>query len=302
MFFDEEMLLDLRLNILDEFVDKFVIVESSYTHSGKEKKLIFDINKYSKFKKKINYIILKEPPKGIEEISSNDSEGEISRKEILNALKRENLQRDVILNGLKDADSNDWIIVSDIDEIPDLTKVNFNSIKNKIIFFKQRVFYYKLNLELKTLRWIGTKACRKKYLKSPQWLRNIKDKIYPKWRLDILFSEKKYNDIFFIENGGWHFSFVKKPEDIEKKLRSYLHHREYDIDPLGLDKIKNFINSKSVIYDHRVDQTQNKFGGGVGASYVKSISEWYNKLNYIADPNERQRLAEAYASKMHFGR
>jgi beta-1,4-mannosyl-glycoprotein beta-1,4-N-acetylglucosaminyltransferase len=66
MFFDEEMLLDLRLNILDKFVDKFVIVESSYTHSGKEKKLIFDINKYSKFKKKINYIVLKDHPKGIE--------------------------------------------------------------------------------------------------------------------------------------------------------------------------------------------------------------------------------------------
>jgi len=262
MFFDEEMLLDLRLNILDKFVDQFVIVESSYTHSGKEKKLIFDINKYSKFKEKINYIILKDPPEGIEVINSNDSEDEISRKEILNALKRENLQRDTIFNGLKNADSNDWIIVSDLDEIPDLTKVNFNKIKNKIIFFKQKVFYYKLNLELKTLRWIGTKACRKKHLKSPQWLRNIKDKIYPKWRIDILFSEKKYNDIFFIENGGWHFSFVKKPEDIEKKLRSYLHHREYDIDPIGTEKIQNLINSKSVIYDHRVDQTQYKFGGG----------------------------------------
>jgi len=262
MFFDEEMLLDLRLNILDKFVDKFVIVESSYTHSGKEKKLIFDINKYSKFKKKINYIVLKDPPKGIEEINNNDSEGEISRKEILNALKRENLQRDTIFNGLNDADKNDWIIISDLDEIPDLSNVNFNNIKNKIIFFKQKVFYYKLNLELKNLRWIGTKACRKKYLKSPQWLRNLKDKIYPKWRVDILFSEKKYSDIFFIENGGWHFSFVKKPEDIEKKLKSYLHHREYDIDPVGIDKIKNLINSKSVIYDHRVDQTQYKFGGG----------------------------------------
>ncbi len=262
MFFDEEMLLDLRLNILDKFVDKFVIVESSYTHSGKEKKLIFDINKYSKFKKKINYIVLKDPPKGIEEINNNDSEGEISRKEILNALKRENLQRDTIFNGLNDADKNDWIIISDLDEIPDLSNVNFNNIKNKIIFFKQKVFYYKLNLELKNLRWVGTKACRKKHLKSPQWLRNIKDKIYPKWRVDILFSEKKYSDIFFIENGGWHFSFVKKPEDIEKKLKSYLHHREYDIDPVGIDKIKNLINSKSVIYDHRADQTQYKFGGG----------------------------------------
>jgi len=262
MFFDEEMLLDLRLNILDKFVDKFVIVESSYTHSGKEKKLIFDINKYSKFKEKINYIVLKEPPIGLEEVSVNDSEGEVSRKEILNALKRENLQRDTILKGLKDADKNDWIIISDLDEIPDLTNINFNNIKNKIIFFKQKVFYYKLNLELKNLRWIGTKACRKKHLNSPQWLRNIKDKIYPKWRLDILFSQKKYNDIFFVENGGWHFSFVKKPEDIEKKLKSYLHHREYDIDPVGIDKIKNLINTKSVIYDHRVDQTQYKFGGG----------------------------------------
>ena len=262
MFFDEEMLLDLRLNILDKFVDKFIIVESSYTHSGKEKKLIFDINKYSKFKEKINYIVLKDHPKGIEEISNNDSDGEISRKEILNALKRENLQRDTIFNGLNDADKDDWIIISDLDEIPDLTHINFNNIKNKIIFFKQKVFYYKLNLELKNLRWIGTKACRKKYLKSPQWLRNIKDKIYPKWRIDILFSEKKYNDIFFVENGGWHFTFVKKPEDIEKKLKSYLHHREYDIDPVGVDKIRNLINSKSVIYDHRVDQTQYKFGGG----------------------------------------
>ena len=262
MFFDEEMLLDLRLNILDKFVDKFVIVESSYTHSGKEKKLIFDIKKYSKFKEKINYIVLKDPPVGIKEVNNNDSQGEISRKEILNALKRENLQRDTIFNGLKDADKNDWIIISDLDEIPDLTNINFNKIKNKIIFFKQKVFYYKLNLELKKLRWIGTKACRKKHLKSPQWLRNIKDKIYPRWRMDILFSEKKYNDIFFVENGGWHFSFVKKPEDIEKKLKSYLHHREYDIDPVGIDKIKDLINSKSVIYDHRVDQTQYKFGGG----------------------------------------
>jgi beta-1,4-mannosyl-glycoprotein beta-1,4-N-acetylglucosaminyltransferase len=262
MFFDEEMLLDLRLNILDKFVDQFVIVESSYTHSGKEKKLIFDINRYSKFKEKINYIILKDPPEGIEEINNGDNDGEISRKEILNALKRENLQRDTIFNGLKDADKNDWIIISDLDEIPDLTNINFNIIKNKIIFFKQKVFYYKLNLELKTLRWIGTKACKKKHLKSPQWLRNIKDKIYPKWRIDILFSEKKYNDIFFVEKGGWHFTFVKKPEDIEKKLKSYLHHREYDIDPVGVDKIRNLINSKSVIYDHRVDQTQYKFGGG----------------------------------------
>jgi beta-1,4-mannosyl-glycoprotein beta-1,4-N-acetylglucosaminyltransferase len=262
MFFDEEMLLELRLNTLDKFVDKFVIVESAYTHSGKEKKLIFDINKYPKFKEKIDYIIVRDLPHGIEQIGKDDSNLEITNKEIMNALRRENFQRNTIKQGLINANDNDWIIISDLDEIPDLSNINFNSINKKIIFFKQKVFYYKLNLELKTLRWIGSKACKKKYLKSPQWLRNVKDKIYPKWRLDIIFSEKRYNSVFFVENGGWHFSFVKKPEDIEKKLKSYLHHREYDLDPLGIENIKNLIKSKAVIYDHRVDQTQYKFGGG----------------------------------------
>jgi len=51
MFFDEEMLLDLRLNIMDKYVDKFVIAEATYTHSGSAKKLIFDIKKFSKFKR-----------------------------------------------------------------------------------------------------------------------------------------------------------------------------------------------------------------------------------------------------------
>ena len=262
MFFDEEMLLELRLNTLDKFVDKFIIVESAYTHSGKEKKLIFDINKYPKFKERIDYIIVRDLPQGIEEIGNDDSNLEITNKEIMNALRRENFQRNAIYRGLANTDDNDWIIISDLDEIPDLRNINFNFINKKIIFFKQKVFYYKLNLELKTLRWIGSKACKKKYLKSPQWLRNIKDKIYSKWRLDIIFSKKRYNNIYFVENGGWHFSFVKKPEDIEKKLKSYLHHREYDLDPLGIENIKDLINSKAVIYDHRVDQTQYKFGGG----------------------------------------
>ncbi len=262
MFFDEEMLLDIRLNTLDKFVDKFVIVESPYTHSGKEKKLVFDINKYSRFKKKINYIITKDIPEGIEQISKDDSPVNITNKEIMNALRRENFQRNEISKGLINSNDNDWIIISDLDEIPNLNNINFRSIKEKIIFFKQKVFYYKLNLELKALRWIGSKACKKKNLKSPQWLRNVKDKIYPKWRLDIILSKKRYNDVFFVENGGWHFSFVKKPEDIEKKLKSYLHHREYDLDPLGIENIKNLIKSKAVIYDHRVDQTEYKFGGG----------------------------------------
>ena len=54
MFYDEELVIDLRFNILNEHVNEFVIVESKFTHSGKKRELLFDINKYSKFKKKIN--------------------------------------------------------------------------------------------------------------------------------------------------------------------------------------------------------------------------------------------------------
>jgi len=261
MFFDEEMLLGLRLKTLNKYVDKFIIVESKYTHSGDKKKLIFDINKYTEFKNKINYIVIEDPPEDIEDINNDDDENQKNIKHIMNALGRENYQRNKINDGLKDAAPEDWIIISDLDEIPNLDEINFNTINKKIIFFKQRVFYYKLNLELKNIHWIGSKAVQKKNLISPQWLRNIKDRIYSKWRLDIIFSKKKYNNIFYVYAGGWHFSYVKKPEDIEKKLKSYLHHREYDLEPLGIEKIKNFVNNKSVIYDHRVDQTQYKFSG-----------------------------------------
>jgi len=261
MFFDEEMLLGLRLKTLNKYVDKFIIVESKYTHSGDKKKLIFDINKYTEFKNKINYIVIEDPPEDIEDINNDDDENQKNIKHIMNALRRENYQRNKINDGLKDAAPEDWIIISDLDEIPNLDEINFNTINKKIIFFKQRVFYYKLNLELKNIHWIGSKAVQKKNLISPQWLRNIKDRIYSKWRLDIIFSKKKYNNIFYVYAGGWHFSYVKKPEDIEKKLKSYLHHREYDLEPLGIEKIKNFVNNKSVIYDHRVDQTQYKFSG-----------------------------------------
>lgn len=286
MFFDEEMLLSLRLKTLNKYIEKFIIVESKYTHSGDKKKLIFDINKYTEFKNKINYIIIDDLPEGIEKLNNDDDENQKSIKYIMNALKRENYQRDRITDGLSDASPNDWVIISDLDEIPNLDKINFTKINKKIIFFKQRVFYYKLNLELKNIHWVGSKAVQKKNLISPQWLRNIKDKIYPKWRLDIIFSKKKYNNIFCVDDGGWHFSYIKKPEDIEKKLKSYLHHREYDLEPLGIEKIKKFVNNKSVIYDHRVDQTKYKFSGSQKLEKIELNilpKEIENNLNFYKD-------------------
>ena len=124
------------------------------------------------------------------------------------------------------------------------------------------MFYYKFNLRLPNLVWSGTKACKKKDLKSPQWLRNIKDRKYPIYRLDTLFSDTKYIDIKFINNGGWHFSNIKTPSEIEHKLRSYLHHREFDENPMSVKEIDKIIKNKQAIYDLKVDKKVNKIGDG----------------------------------------
>ena len=261
MFYDEDLVADLRFNILDEHVTKFVVVESKFTHSGEKRNLLFDINKYSKFKNKINYIILENEPSNLEVINDSDTADKKNSKYIMNALKRENYQRNGITNGLKEASADDLILISDVDEIPNLSNLELENINNEIILFKQNFYYYKFNLKLEDMPWLGTKACKFKELKSPQWLRNVKDKKYPFWRLDILFSNKKYSNIKFIENGGWHFSNMKSPAEIEKKMRTYLHHREYDINPLGEEKIKEIIKSKKSIYNLRADMKNEKFDG-----------------------------------------
>ena len=259
MYFDEDVVLDVRLNLLSKYVDKFVIIESKYNHKGDERQPLFNINKFDKFRDKIIYILKSDIPEGIEKIQTSDNEDEIYRKSIFNAWKRENLQRNQIMDGILDADKDDWIIVSDLDEIPNLEEINFNTIENKLIFFEQHMIYYKFNLKLENFIWFGSKACKFKNLKSPQWLRDIKSKKFPWWRVDTMFSKKKYRDIYFVKNGGWHFSYLKNPKDIEKKLKSYLHHIDYDKNPLGIEKIKNIINEKKAIYDLKVDQRKNKF-------------------------------------------
>ena len=262
MYFDEEIVLDLRLNVLNEYVDFFVVVESIYNHRGEERKLLFDVNKFKKFEKKIIYLVYKENPKEIEKIFDDDNRGEKSRKYILNASLRENGQRNFILNGLNKANDDDIILISDVDEIPNLENFSKEKFNQKIALFKQDMFYYKFNLKLPNLVWSGTKACKKKDLKSPQWLRNIKDRKYPIYRLDTFFSDTKFMNIKFVNNGGWHFSNIKTPFEIEHKLRSYLHHREFDENPMSVKDIDKIIKNKQAIYDLKVDKKVNKIGDG----------------------------------------
>jgi beta-1,4-mannosyl-glycoprotein beta-1,4-N-acetylglucosaminyltransferase len=259
MYYDEDLIIDLRLNYLNDYVDKFVIVESSYTHSGTPRKTLFDINKFSKFKNKIKYIVVNEIPVDLQKFNKADTEHQKNSKYILNAVRRENFQRNAITKGLDSASLEDLIIISDVDEIPNLEEINFKNIENKIISFKQKFFYYKFNLKLNDYDWYGSKACKKKNLISPQWLRNVKTKIFPFWRIDTFFSKKKYQNIKIISNGGWHFSNIKTPADIEKKMKTYLHHREYELNPIGEKRISEIIKEKKPIYNLKADMRSNKF-------------------------------------------
>ena len=100
---------------------------------------------------------------------------------------------------------------------------------------------------------------------------------YPFFRLDTFFSDKKYINIEIIKDGGWHFSNIKTAKEIEHKLRSYLHHKEFDDVPLSVQEIDKLVQNKQAIYDLKVDKRVNKIGNG---SILKKFE--INKLpNYI---------------------
>jgi len=261
MYFDEDLLLDLRLNSLDKFVKKFVITEATYTHNGTKKKLNFDINKFRKFKDKIEYIVVEKQPTNILSLCDNDTKEKRGEKLILNGMARDYFQRENLSKGILKANENDLILISDLDEIPNMDKVDLSNIDNKILIFEQKMFYYKLNLFYEDYTWLGTKGVKKKKFVSPQWLRNIKGKNYPKWRLDTFFSKKKYSNIHFVKNGGWHFTCLRTAKELEKKLLNFAHHYEYEESGLTIENLKKLISEKRVMYDHNVDQRGYKWSG-----------------------------------------
>tara|TARA_B100002052_G_C15865613_1_gene592193 strand:+ start:835 stop:1704 length:870 start_codon:yes stop_codon:yes gene_type:complete len=284
MYFDEDLLLDIRLNVLNKYVKKFVIAEATYTHNGSPKKLNFDLNNFKKFQDKITYIIVDEQPPNLLNLHDQDDQNRKGEKLILNGMARDYFQREHLSKGLTNATSDDLILISDLDEIPNLEKLEFNQIKNEIIIFKQKIFFYKLNLLYDKFDWFGSKACKKKNFKSPQWLRNVKSKKYPKWRIDLFFSKKKYSNIFHVQNGGWHFTCIKNPEELEKKLLNFAHHYEFEQSGLNLNDIKKMISENKAVYDYGADMKKNKWSGNIKLKkvdlselpdYIKLKSEKY---------------------------
>ena len=251
-FYSEHMMMDVRFNVLNEHVHKFIVVESLFSHSGEKKKLNFDINNYPKFKNKIIYLIIDKEAEGI--IKDKDKLNYQSVKRH-NSLKRIYQSYNYMLNGIKEASDDDLIILSDNDEIPNLDSKKFKNSKKELFVFKQLFFYYKFNLLYDLVPWFGSKACKKKKLKSFEWLRNIKNKKYPFWRLDTYFSELKNINLEVVDDGGWHFTNIKSPLDLFTKMKNFGHHDEFDVSGLTLDNISQKIKDKIVFYNHFLDQS-----------------------------------------------
>ena len=259
-FYDENLILDVRFNVLDPFVDKFIVCESAFSYSGEKKKFNFDISKFEKFKHKIIYLKMDNEPKNL--IYSNykkNSKIEDINNIRTNAMKRIAYQRNFLKEGIIDASDNDLIFYSDNDEIPKINEKNLESIKSKLIFFKQKLFYYKFNLFCDRYEWYGTKGCKKKNLINFEWLRNTKPKKYDFYRFDTLISKTKYIDVKIIDDGGWHFSQLKNINDIYEKLTNSEDHQEFKEANKKLSDIEDLVKRKVILYDHKVNSTEFKF-------------------------------------------
>jgi beta-1,4-mannosyl-glycoprotein beta-1,4-N-acetylglucosaminyltransferase len=236
MYFDEDLVLDIRLNTLKDKVDKFIITEATKNHAGEDKKLNFKIENFPKFRDKIQYIVVDDLPVNVKPPKKGWHENHA----------RDQFQRNAIERGYKDFDDEDLIMISDIDEIPDPKKINEFNIKNKFACFLQKNYQSKINLlNITNKNWPGTKICQKKNLKTPQWLRNLKTKKKPFWKIF-----KK--NIQLINNGGWHFSFLKDPDSIRKKIISYSHQEFNKEEFTNIDLIKKKISSGKDLFQRNI--------------------------------------------------
>lgn len=217
-FFDENFLTNLRFEILNNVVDYFIICESNYDHSGNKKKINFKLNN-DKFKNKVRHIIIEE-----------------NFPNLINLWETEKYQREKIFDGIKDADENDYILYSDSDEIPNPALLKDVNLKKNFGIFLQNFYVYKLNIfNNYETPWEGSRICKKKNLKSFNYLRkkivkkNIKK---PFWKINV---EK---NIQLFENGGWHFNNLYSTEIISKKLKTFPHHK------YSSDRFSNIENIK----------------------------------------------------------
>ena len=223
-FFDNNFMFNLRYNILKDFVDYFVICESKFNHKGKKKKINFIKDKQYDLSK-IKYCLLEKP-------FPNDT----------NVWQNQAIQREFLLQCTDIAAPNDYIFFSDPDEIPKPESlINFN-LKKKYGIFMQKCFNFKFNLfNPHESPWEGTRVCKKKNLKSIDFMRQkVKTK-----NLDYnFFRVDKEKSIEIFRDAGWHFNNLLTPDEISIKLKTFAHEEFKDEIFSSPSVIKNKIKQK----------------------------------------------------------
>ena len=202
-FFDNKLMFDLRFNILKNYVDFFVVCESKYDHRNNPKKLNFDLKFLEN--NKVKYFVLDKPFPNQTDIWKNQA-----------------IQREFLLNCLGSfVAENDYIFFSDPDEIPNPKILKNFNLEKKYGIFLQNFYNYYFNLfNPYETPWEGTRVCKKKNLKSIDFMRQkIKKKnaYYKFFRID------KERSVEIFDDGGWHFNNLMSPEGISKKLKTYAH-------------------------------------------------------------------------------
>jgi beta-1,4-mannosyl-glycoprotein beta-1,4-N-acetylglucosaminyltransferase len=227
-FFRENLITNLRFDILNDYVDYFIVCESLYDHRGNKKKINFKIDN-KKLKEKIIHIVIKE------KFNTTDP------------WKAQALQREYIFNGIKNADDNDYIMFSDPDEIPNPEILKKIILKKKYGIFMQSSFCYKFNLFNKyETPWEGTRICKKRNLTSIDYMRQrvlSKNLKYSFFRID------KNKDIQIINKGGWHFNNIFSPKDISIKLKTFAHTEFSKPEFSSVKAIKEKIDKKIDLYN-----------------------------------------------------
>lgn len=223
ILFNEIELLELRLMTLYNVVDRFIVVEAGTSFTGKKKELSFEENKkmFEPYMDKITYIKEDALP-------------------YTDAWQNEYHQRNLIAKGLTDAKFEDYIIVSDADEIPNPEALIKGIINGYNLFgMAQKLFYYYVNC-LQQQVWYGSTICKIRHFRSPQDVRN-----------------KRTSRGFIMRNGGWHYSFLGGVEKIQLKLSSFAEQQVNTTDVSNEGNIKYCLDTGEDLF-HRTDPTFKK--------------------------------------------
>lgn len=233
-FFNELDLLEIRLNVLDDVVDRFVICEAPWTHTGKPKELVFEKNaaRFSRFAAKIIHIVAFDPPVAPADFTERQ-----------HAWLRENWQRNELVRGLVDARPDDTVLISDLDEIPRPESVKKVIGLDGVTRFGMRFFNFFLNYRnYSVYNWpIGTQAC--------SYSTFLDERTYAGFRGDE-YTLKEFNEgptmtklrmagaARSFRDAGWHFSYCGGMEMVIEKFKAFAHTELNTAKTTSIDEIR----------------------------------------------------------------